>query len=527
MTFCLKYDKISRECGAYADLKKTEFLWAFVKTLLIFLSLAIQVALIGAITLYFNSHFSLYLVFNAVVGIVMGAAVVADNTNPSYKIAWLIPILAFPMFGGTVYLFLSRKSFDLSAPQSLDLSQSVRSTNADPPALSNTLGAERDLQMQSNYLSGVTSCPPLKIKEAIYYNLPVDFLKEYLADLKSAQSSIYMEYFIICKGRLWSEILEILKVKAKQGVDVRIIWDAVGSMLKLPCRYEKYLRRYGIRCCAFLPTFAVLSPYLNMRNHRKITVIDGNIAYTGGINLSDEYVGYARKFGVWKDCAIKLTGEAAGIYAQSFTRSWNFCSKDKLRYEPRPIKADNDKLEYNGIVHPYFSSPLDLESIGENVYMNMINRAKRSVYIMTPYLIPSNEMLTSLKNAAAQGVDVRIITPGIPDKKTVWAATRSYFPELLRSNVRIFEYTPGFVHSKTLVVDSVVATVGSYNFDFRSLYLHYECGAWLCDCSAALDIERDFLDTQKFCKEIHLSHIKTRPISSFLRALLKALAPLI
>lgn len=326
---------------------------------------------------------------------------------------------------------------------------------------------------------------------------------------------------------MWSSILEILKEKVKEGVDVRIIYDDVGSIMKLPGGYEKELRKLGIKCRVFSPAAPVLSPRLNNRDHRKIAVIDGNIAYTGGINLSDEYANIVSRFGHWKDNAVRLYGNAAFSFTVMFISMWDFWNSEDMKLEKFLPDIENESST-EGVVQPYSDSPLDNEPVGENAYMNIINRAKKYVYIMTPYLIIGNEVLSCIKNAAKSGVDVRIMTPAIPDKKFVHATTRSYYETLIESGVRIYEYTPGFLHSKTFVSDDSIATVGSFNLDFRSLYLHFECGALIYRSPAVLDIRKDFDETFKVCHEITLEECKkVKFITKVSRIILRTLAPLL
>jgi len=335
-----------------------------------------------------------------------------------------------------------------------------------------------------------------------------------------------MEYFIIKPGRMWDSIVDILERKAAQGVDVRLIYDDVGC---LSARFDRTLKKKGIAAIAFNPFIPIYSTIMNNRDHRKILVVDGNLAFTGGINLADEYINQEERFGHWKDSFVRLKG--AGVWSMTlmFLQMWNALKPtDNSFTQFRPTEA----FANDGFVQPYCDSPLDYEYLGEGVYLNMINNARRYVYIMTPYLILDAEMNTALQLAAKRGVDVRILTPGIPDKKTVWHLTRAHYPELLEAGVRVFEYTPGFLHSKNVVCDDEVAVVGTINLDYRSLYLHFENACLFIGGQIVTDIRKDCDATFKVSKEITIKHInKSRRSSGLLHsiyyAILRLFAPLL
>ncbi|MDD5879236.1 MAG: cardiolipin synthase, partial [Clostridiales bacterium] len=348
-------------------------------------------------------------------------------------------------------------------------------------------------------------------------------------ELKKAKHFIFLEYFIIEEGIMWNTILEILKEKAKEGVDVRVIYDDVGCVMKLPYKYGDKLEKYGIKCRVFNPFIPILTNRLNNRDHRKIAVIDGYVGFMGGINLADEYINSFEKYGHWKDAAILLKGDAVFNLTVMFLTMWDFINNsddDYLKY--RPENFTNEKYLSKGYVQPFDDSPLVNEPIGETVYLNLINKAKKYIYINTPYLIIDNEMATALKIAAKSGIDVRIVTPHIPDKWFVHAVTRSYYHSFIKDNIKIYEYTPGFMHSKTFVVDDEYAVVGSINLDFRSLYLHFECGAWLYKTDSVLKVKEDFLDTLELCQQISLQDCENVkwPVK-FGRLILRMFSPLL
>lgn len=327
---------------------------------------------------------------------------------------------------------------------------------------------------------------------------------------------------------MWDPILEILERKARAGLDVRVMYDDLGCMLTLPAHYKRVLEEKGIRCCVFNPFVPVLSSRLNNRDHRKICVIDGHTGFTGGINLADEYINAYKKHGHWKDSAVLLRGDAVWSLTLMFLSLWDYMCGTRedyalyhpRRYLPEPVPGD-------GIVQPYTDSPLDDEAVGETVYLNLINKADRYVYITTPYLIISNEMITALTTAAKSGLDVRIITPHIADKWYVHAVTRAYYEVLIEAGVRIFEYTPGFIHAKTFTVDDEYGVVGTINLDFRSLYLHFECAAWMYRCSCIPVMREDFLRTQQVSQEVTLEECRgVNLVTRVVRSVLRVFAPL-
>ena len=327
---------------------------------------------------------------------------------------------------------------------------------------------------------------------------------------------------------MWDPILAILRRKAAEGVDVRVIYDDLGSIFKLPDGYDKLLESYGIRACVFNPFIPVINLRMNNRDHRKICVIDGHTGFTGGINLADEYINVKELHGHWKDTAIMLRGEAVWSLTVMFLTMWDFIKGEEADFDLyRPQVYQRELPPDDGYIQPFADNPLDDEPVGENVYLNMISRAKKYVYITTPYLIPSNEMMTALCNAARSGVDVRIITPHVPDKWYVHMVSRAHYSQLVEAGVRIFEYAPGFIHAKSFVADGLYAVVGTINLDYRSLYLHFECATWMYGASCIQDIYRDFLETEAVSQEITLEQCRAVPFHTRIaRNLLKMFAPL-
>ena len=396
--------------------------------------------------------------------------IVNKPENPAYKLTWILLMMVTPILGGVLYIAIA----------------------------GNRTRMKFIRDAQKNHLD-------------TFQYMPSD-----------------MEYFIIKQGEMWDTILEIMERKAKEGVDVRLIYDDFGCSMWIPSRFIKDMKEKGIKVAAFNPIGPVFNLRQNNRDHRKITVIDGYVGFTGGINLADEYINKKSRFGHWKDTGIMLKGEAVWNLTLMFLQTWLMLTGEKDDYSSySPEKYQDMAFFSDGYIQPYGDTPVDNEIVGENIYLNMINKAKHYVYITTPYLIIDNEMVTALTLAAKSGIDVRIITPGIPDKKLVYLVTQSYYYQLIEAGVRIFQYTPGFIHAKTVVVDDKVATVGTINFDYRSLYLHFECGVWMFNCSSIYEIKEDYMDTLAKCDEVTKEKIReTSRLKLFGQSLLRLVAPL-
>jgi cardiolipin synthase len=466
-----------------------------------------------------------------VISIILALFVLNKKTNPAYKLSWIILILILPIFGGMFYIFFGRNK--LTKQQRLkmkSIDDKMQSSLIPQKYILDELYLQNEAAAnQSKYIQNYAFCPPYTNTVTEY--LPSGEIKfQHLKDeLKKAKHFIFLEYFIINEGLMWNSIFDILVEKASNGVDVRIIYDDIGSLFKLPYRYNKKLESIGIKCSVFNPLLFILSPRLNYRDHRKIAIIDGHTGFTGGINLADEYINKINRFGHWKDTAIMLKGDAVWNLTVMFLSIW-----DNLR----GIEEDFNKFKNcisinisknkNGYVQPFADNPLDNEAVGETVYLNLIYKAKKYVYITTPYLIIGNEMITALTSAAKGGVDIRLITPYIGDKKFVHEVTRSHYKFLIENGVRIYEYTPGFIHSKTYVSDDEYGVVGSINMDYRSLFLHFECGVWMYKTKTIIDMKKDFFSTLNRCKEITLKDIKkTRWPRKMLRLILRVFSPLL
>ena len=454
--------------------------------------------------------------------------IINRRSNPAVKLAWTVPVLAFPLFGGIAYLLMGTKK--PTKKMSKALTDEEKKNKIYVPNCENDLELIKE---KSEYAYGQMKYmrdmgfPVYKNTSAHYYPIGEEYFTALLEELKKAEKFIFMEYFIIAPGYMWDSILDVLKQKAKDGVDVRLMYDDIGCIRTLPAHYYKRIRENGIKCMVFNPCRIVAPITVNNRDHRKITVIDGNVAFTGGLNLADEYINKKNRFGHWKDTGISLTGEGVWAYTMMFLNMWNAFEHTD---EDISVFMPDKKAESDGYIAPYGDSPLDDEVFSENVYINTINSAVKYVYICTPYLIVDSQTLTALCLAAKRGVDVRMITPGIPDKKMVYKLTRSHYPELIESGVKIYEYTPGFIHAKSFVADDKTAIVGTINLDYRSLYLHFECGCLFYESSIVNEVKKDFKAAAAKSGLVKLKvrkHRVSNIIEGAFYAILRLIAPLL
>ena len=449
-----------------------------------------------------------------------------DDDDPSYKIIWLIPILSFPVFGGLLYIVFGNKKPAKKLQEAFASQEEAIAPYIYP---NDTASKITDLiaKGQANYLIQ-EHFPIYDNSEIKYYPLGDNTYPDLLEALAKAKHFIFMEYFIVQEGKMFDTVLTILKQKVKEGLEVRFMYDDMGSLTMLPFRYYQELESYGIKCLAFNHFVPFISAVMNTRDHRKITVIDGVVGFSGGFNLADEYINAKVKYGHWKDTGVMIKGEAVWNLTLMFLSTWNASLntfEDYDKYHPRHYPQV--QIEPKGYILPYGDSPLDNKPVGKNVYLNMINQSQDYLYIDTPYLIINDEIKNALCLAVRRGVDVRIVTPGIPDKKMVFKVTRSYYEPLVNGGVRIYEYTPGFIHAKNFVCDDKIATVGTINLDYRSLYLHFECGVYMYNVPAVQDIKDDFLKTIALSKEMTPEDVVKGRFRGWLEAILRLFAPLL
>ncbi len=497
---------------------------AIKRALIVIVGVLLQFGFAITIRLFFYKYLGIITLFYSLISVLIVLGILKESTRLSNDLPWIILILIFPIFGTILLITLGR---------SYSKNKLLKSIFEHEEKYNKYLIQEDNLEKEINdkkmdnikYLMNRTNHFVSTNNTITYYNFGEKFYPELLKELKKAEKFIFMEYFIINEGVMWNGILDILKEKASKGVEVRILYDDMGSVAMLSTKYPKELSKYGIKCIPFNKLSPFRGIFMNNRDHRKMTIIDGKVAFSGGVNLSDEYINVNSKLGIWKDNGIKIVGDAIWNLTVMFLTLWNANTNEdqdirKFKYEFKNHDANT------GYVIPYGVAPFHKDLIGEDVYINMINSAKEYLYIMTPYLIIDTEMVNALCRAAKRGVDVRIIVPGIPDKKIVYTQTTSFFRVLHNSGVKIYKYTNGFVHSKVVLSDNIRAVVGTINMDYRSLYLHFENGIYMENVSEIKEIFKDFMDTFEDCRKLENQDVKTNFIKSIWQAILRLFAPL-
>ena len=498
-------------------------------------TLLVQIAFILSLVMGADLFFrGANLVFGAI-SIAVCVHVLNRHTKAGYKITWIFLILLFPFFGGGLYIFFyfqaTPRKFKRLTDKINGESRSAFFLGGD--CLPQFVKACPDFEPQARYLQDHACFPVFSNTRTLYFESGEAFFERVLVELEKAERYIFLEFFIVREGVMFSAILSILERKAREGLDVRLIYDDIGSFLSLPPDFVRSMEEKGIKCFVFNPFRPALSSLQNNRNHRKIISIDGKVAFTGGANIGDEYINVVDRFGKWKDAAIMLEGEGAWSFTLIFLQMWNTSPAARADSSPRdyesfyPWKDAHCKIDAGGeFVQPYADNPVDNENVCEHVYIQIINRAKKYVYINTPYLILDDSLLFALSLAAKSGVDVRIITPHRWDKKFVAITSRSYYRQLISAGVKVYEYTSGFNHGKTFVSDDVVATVGTANLDFRSLYLHFECGVIVYNGESIRALKEDFLRTVPISHEVTMKECARNIVQRVFSDVLRIFAPL-
>lgn len=514
-------------------MRKLRGLWKIIfgRTAILVLLMALQAlvvfggfALLGRRIILFNSMLG-------IIGVIILIYILNARQNSSFKLMWIIFILAIPVVGVSFFVFtrlqpgtrhISNRIEEIIEEEALFLRPSRDAVNKVLVSSKHEFGLFKYIYEKGNY--------PLYDNASIKY-LPLgeDKFEEMIYQLEKATDFIFMEYFIVERGYMWDTILEILTRKAREGVEVRFMYDGTNTLSLLPKNYPERLEAKGIKCRVFSPMTPFLSTHQNNRDHRKILVIDGHTAFTGGINLADEYINKKERFGHWKDTAIMVKGEAVNSFTLMFLQMWNLYETGKenfgrYMYNGSYIEAG---MRNGGYIAPYGDSPFDGEELGKKVYLDMLNRANDYVHIMTPYLILDEELVDAFTFAAQRGVDVKLILPHIPDKKYAYWLARTHYKELISEGVQIYEYTPGFVHAKMFTSDNEKAVVGTINLDYRSLFLHFECAAYIWKNPVVMDIENDFHNTLKQCRRMTVHDCKEyNKLYKLLGQVLRLIAPL-
>lgn len=530
---------------------------AFSRTAIIVVALLLQLFVFFASVYWLKDYSTVVYAAFVLLGAVTVVHILNEENNASFKIAWIIPVLVIPVFGTVLYIYINLQPGTKRIHKKLTkIEDEIR------PYLAQNEETVQELQEQSagekgiaDYLYHADNYPVYAGCKMKYYPIGEAKFADMIEQLKHAEHFIFMEYFIVAKSYMWNTILEILKEKAAQGVEVRMMYDGMCSLALLPYGYYKDLEKMGIQSIPFSQIRPVLSTYQNNRDHRKILIIDGKTVFTGGINLADEYINRIDRFGHWKDTAVMIQGEAVKSFTLLFLKMWHVAKgkdsipqeeirkytvevwentqSDEMRADMESMRntdmqnTQDKKLHAGGYVIPYGDDPYGDERIGKQVYIDILNRARKYVHIMTPYLILDDEMITALRYCAKRGVETVIIMPHIPDKIYAYLLARTYYKQLLKYGVKIYEYTPGFVHAKVFVSDDIRGCVGTINLDFRSLYLHFECGAYMYSNDVLHDVEQDFKETLKQCQEITKESCDKYPKGKMLVGkMLRLIAPL-
>ena len=498
-------------------------------SLLIFL----QFVIIGlALFVLPGRYLAIYYAATIVIGFFFCIRIITRRGNPAYKIGWIILVLLLPPFGVAVYLIFHGNTVSEKMRRKM---ASINTAMARAIELDggrkNVVFDSAEANKQSDLITNLAGNPPYANSKTTYFPTGESMYETFLSALRSAEKYIFLEYFILAPGKMWDDVHAILAEKVKAGVDVRLIYDDFGSINYLPWRFAKELNAEGIKCRVFNRYIPLIYPRLNNRDHRKICSVDGKVAFTGGFNIADEYINEIVRFGYWKDNAVLVEGRAAWSFTVMFLSMWEFFEPEDgsedgyLKYKPEEF--DTFDGEECGIIQPYQDNPADDIATGEAIYLNLIYGAKKYVWITTPYLIIDYQIEQALCRAAGSGVDVRIVTPAIPDKPMVFESTKAHYDRLVKAGVKLYEFTPGFMHAKTFVCDDEFATVGSVNLDYRSLYLHFECGLWMYKSAAVADVKRDFEEVFTESKQIKEEDCRAGVFRRIFRSLIERIAPMI
>lgn len=498
---------------------------------LVLVLLLLQFGALFSLLRWFGQLLPHYLGGTALVTAAMVIYLLNIDMDNSVRITWLVVIAVLPVLGVPLFWYTKADiGHNALKKRLMDLESQTRAQLPQPEGVEQRLEADSPgAASLARYLRGRGGGFPVYGNTAVtYFNGGEAKFAELLRQLETAEHYIFLEYFIIDEGLMWGRILEVLARKAAGGVDVRVMYDGTCEFSTLPRDYPKRLEALGIRCKVFAPVTPFVSTHYNYRDHRKILVIDGRVGFTGGVNLADEYINHVEKFGRWKDAAVMLEGEAVRSLTAIFLQMWDIAREPEFEaYLKQPIPAPAGA---KGFAAPYGDCPLDGERVGELVYIDLLNRARKYIHIMTPYLILDGELETALKFAAERGVDVHLILPGKPDKRIPYALAKTHYAALIRSGVKISEWVPGFVHAKVFVVDDREAVVGTINLDYRSLYHHFEDAVWMVDAPCIPAIEDDFQRTLTQCRTVEATTQSIWQGQTLLRLtgrLVKAIAPLL
>ncbi len=506
--------------------RKAAYRLIFGRTILMLILLLVQILVLIYV---FRSTGRVVTIISSVLSFAMIIVIINRNGQDAYKITWVLILAILPVFGGLFYIF-----FELQ-PAMQDIRKRLNKANEEAkPFLIQNPGVIGDRDHENDDMIGICSYladqgfPTWRNTSTRYFSTGEQYYEELLKQLALARKYIFIEYFIVNEGEMLDGVLNILSRKAAEGVEIRFLYDGMSQFLKLPAGYTRILEGIGVHTRIYAPIHPVLTGMQNYRDHRKIVVIDGETAFTGGINLADEYINKKARFGHWKDQGIRIQGEAVRNFTMAFLQMWNIAEKGQPENYRPYLNPPLPVMEADGYVVPYTDDPFNDEDVGEHVYLDILYKARKYVHIMTPYLVIGSEMVQALTFAAKRGVDVELIIPHIPDKKYAFLVARTYYRVLLEAGVKVYEYTPGFIHSKSFVSDDRKAVVGSINLDYRSLYLHFEDAVLFFYTDTVLDAEKDFIETRGLSQEITMEdYQKISRVSILTGRILRLFAPLL
>lgn len=461
----------------------------------------------------------------SVAAVLLVLFIIIKRDETAYKILWLLVILTVPVAGALLYLLFGNRRTARPLRKRLRRVQEAGQP-APLPCGGTPFEGEKRMEQTVRWLEHKTGYPLMRAEDVRYYPLGDAMYPDMLTDLRAAKKTIYLEYFIIEPGEMWQSIVDILAQKVREGLDVRVMYDDLGSISTFNFSNALALEKLGIRCVTFNPLLA-LKGTANYRDHRKMLIVDNAVAYSGGVNLADRYINREHPYGHWKDTGFRLTGAPVRSFTHMFLTFWNAFSLQKEEPMPMPLAAAAaEPAAQDGWVLSYYDSPLNSEATSNRLYIDLLSQATDYAWFFTPYLMLGDDLLDAMLAAAQRGVDVRIIMPGIPDKKLIFRMSRSFYQVLLTGGVKIYEYTPGFVHAKSLVCDDRAATVGTVNLDYRSLFLHFENNSLFYRGSIVARVKEDFLATQSQCRAVEACDTKHYSRRWIVDGVLRIFAPL-
>ncbi len=528
---------------SFIERKSAMFKKIFGRVIVVVPAIALQVLFWGFIILFVNrlSDYHLGEIINilfTILAVIFVLSLVTRRDESAYKILWIIVIVAMPVLGAILYLFLGNKRTGKGldrkikrASEALQRRDYFKKENVMERVEEEAEGEDKRIMQTLAHLSSDNYFPMVENESVEYFPFGELAFSDMCENLKKAEKYVYIEYFILQRGKFWDTLTDILAERAEHGVDVRVLYDDLGSIGTYSMKDVKELRERGIKCIPFNP-FLIIRTQLNNRTHRKIMVIDGEIAYSGGINIADEYINEIHPYGVWKDLCFRLTGTAVESYRLMFLEFWNAVNEKEV-IVPEPFPAPNERHivkapdKTDGFVMPYYDSPENDDHASNTLFIEMLSMARDYVWFYTPYLMLGDALFEAFIRAARRGVDVRLITPGISDSKIVHRISRSYYRDLLLAGVKIYEYSPGFVHAKAFVADDKICGIGTVNLDYRSLFLHYECSSIFYKSDVINVLKEDYLSTQSECAEKTVEEMTFGAFHRLIDSILRVIAPLL